>query len=203
VGKHGSWQRFRGNPRHSGLFLWCLPISPRSDADIRELEEYIWVNNANDNNLQLVDTRDNQVYGPFLENMIGNSDGTGITVAGDDTFMLITSFHQGLIYHVNIENPFYPQIVSTYNIGWSVEDISLSQDGRYAVISDGGNSTYIGLIDLNPEHMVQTINISPRFAQSIEIGPDGKILVGATIKAWCINTSLISKQELLQIAGSA
>lgn len=159
-------------------FYDAFRISPRSDADIRELEEYIWVNNANDNNLQLVDTRDNQVYGPFLENMIGNSDGTGITVAGDDTFMLITSFHQGLIYHVNIENPFYPQIVSTYNIGWSVEDISLSQDGRYAVISDGGNSTYIGLIDLESRALVQTINISPRFAQSIEIGPDGKILVG-------------------------
>lgn len=153
-------------------------VCPRNDDDIIELKEYVWICNYNQDHLQFVDTRDNQVFGPFLHNQVGDTQWMGITVSPDNSFMLLTSFNDHRVYHVNIENPFYPWVVTSYNLGWAVEDIAISQDGRYAVISDGGGAQYIGLIDLQSRAVVQTISIAPRQAQSIEIGPDGKVLVG-------------------------
>ncbi len=153
-------------------------VCPRNDDDIIELNEYVWVHNASHSSLQILDTADNQILDVSWPISYSLPEGLDFAVSPRNDFMLLTSFSGNEVYHFDISNPFYPAPIATYSLGWPAEDVALSQDGRFAVISDGGNSTNIGLIDLQSRAVVQTIDIYPRYAQCIDLSSDGKVLVG-------------------------
>lgn len=152
-------------------------IIPRSDIDMIELKEFVVVENVNENNIQIIDTSDNVIFGPYLSGQLGNNQCSGTAVSPRTDFLLISSFDAQIVYHIDINNPFNPTIIASYNMGFSPEDIAISQDGRYALIADGGNATYMAVIDLESRTTVQTVDISPHCAQGVSIGPDGKVLI--------------------------
>jgi DNA-binding beta-propeller fold protein YncE len=63
-------------------------------------------------------------------------------------------------------------------VTFSAEDIALSPDGRWALVTDGGDKDRIALIDVLNREVVQTL-IGPRMAQAIAIAADGQTVLTA------------------------
>jgi PKD repeat protein len=152
-------------------------IIPRSDAEMQELREYIVAVNTNERHIQIVDTADNTVFGPYLAGQLGTNSLIGSALVPVNNRLLLSSFEDFMVYQIDMNNPFNPTIQASYNIGFAPEDIAYSQDGRFALVADGGTSTMVAVLDLESRTTDNTIDISPLMAQGIAIGPDGKVLL--------------------------
>lgn len=163
-------------------------ILPRNDSDMLELQEFVVMSNFSNHSIQIMDTQDNTVFGPYLEGQLGTDSCFSIALAPNCRDLFLSNFDGFTIFQIDVNNPFNPVLVRTYNPSFRPEDLCFSQDGRFLLFSDGGSVTYLGFIDTNSNTM-QEINISPKSAQGISIGPDGKVLVND-----CLNHAVYQYQ---------
>ncbi|MDD4309957.1 MAG: hypothetical protein PHO32_06215, partial [Candidatus Cloacimonetes bacterium] len=154
------------------------PLSSVATITVRiiPVSEYVLVANDLSQDISVIDTGSNTVYGPYLTGELGETGSLlDIVVSPDNQFALVSNFEHQTVYHLDISDIFAPVVLASYNLGFAAEDITLSYDGRFAIIADGGNTTQLGVIDLVSRATVQTLNISPRFAQGVAISKDGKV----------------------------
>jgi DNA-binding beta-propeller fold protein YncE len=91
---------------------------------------------------------------------------------------LISNLQDKSIYFVDLSTPNSPSVISTLNLGFRGEDIALSNDGTYAIVStDYKDLSKLAVIDVLNRSLIQSLNISPRNAQAVEIAPGGTVLI--------------------------
>lgn len=145
--------------------------------NIYSFDEYVIAANYSTRDISVINTSNNEVFGPFLTGLLGQGELLDIVISPDSQFALISNFSDYTVYHLNISNPLEPSVIASYRLNFAAEDITLSYDGRYAIVADGGNTTMLAVIDLISRATVQQINISPHYAQGVALSVDGKVLV--------------------------
>ncbi|MBN1878047.1 MAG: tandem-95 repeat protein [Anaerolineae bacterium] len=130
-------------------------------------------------NFHVVDTADNAVYGPFLDGQLGSSSGVrfDVAVTPDGSTALISNFGDSAVFLVDVTNPISPSLITSVTLPFFAEDIDISADGRYALVTDGGFSSMVASIDIPSATLVYTAELGTRNAQAVEIAPDGTIIV--------------------------
>ncbi|MDD3606669.1 MAG: PKD domain-containing protein, partial [Candidatus Cloacimonas acidaminovorans] len=158
-----------GTPSLSTVASFSVRIIPR-------LGDFLIVTNHNSPSINIVDVATNEVFGPFLQGQLGDSELLDVVVS-DGHFALVSNFNNNTVYQIDLSNLLEPTIAASYNLGFPAEDITLSADNRYAIVADGGTEHYLAVLDLQSRTTVQVLDIYPHYAQGVTIGPDGKVLI--------------------------
>ncbi len=152
------------------------------------------VTNYNDRSIHIIDVQNNTIAGPYLVGNLGNSgELLDPVLTPDGKTSLITNFTNNSVFFVDLTNPASPIVIDTINISFAAEDIALTDNGAFALVTDGGLASSIAVIDVNNRTLIQTLDISPRNAQSVAISGDGTVLVtdynGNQVHVLLINTT--------------
>jgi 6-phosphogluconolactonase (cycloisomerase 2 family) len=158
-----------GSPEQSSTANFSIRIISQS--------EYVLAVNQTPPSLSIIDVESGAVGGPYLNGLLGTENLLDAVVSPNGQFALVSNFASYSVHHIGLSNPFVPELLDSYYVGFAAEDVALSYDGRFAVVADGGNSTMLAVIDLQARTTVQSVNISPRHAQGVSISIDGRVLV--------------------------
>ncbi len=149
------------------------------------------------NAIYMVNTGSHVVHGPFLMNELTPLDDSGkplggdafdVAVTPDGKTALISSFTNQLIYFVDISEPLAPLYLSSLKIDIYAEDLAITADGRYALVTDGGFSKSVYSIDileraLSYELVVPTIGYDDGglpiygLTNAVAVAPDGTVVM--------------------------
>jgi uncharacterized repeat protein (TIGR01451 family) len=168
---------------HTGLFNWTPGALPEtytttvqvSDGTVTDTDtihltvnvdtpgvgHWVVVANNSQSDFRIVNTTDNTVYGPFLEGQLG-TDGGGrfdVTVTPDGRTALFSNFGDSKVFLVDMTNPIAPSLITSVTVPFFAEDMDVSADGRYALVTDGGFSTEVAVIDIPAATLVYTANL--------------------------------------------
>ncbi len=135
------------------------------------------VTNINDNSINTIDVATNTITGPYLGGSLGSGFLLDPVITPDGNTALISNFIDQTVYFVDVTNANNPSVTGSVNVGFFVEDIALTPDGAFALVTDGGGSSPIAVIDVSAQSLIQTLNISPRYAQAVAIAPNGTVLI--------------------------
>ncbi len=131
-------------------------------------------------NFRMVDASTNEVYGPFLDGQMGSEGGQrfDVAVTPDGRTALFSNFGDSTVFLVDMTTPLSPSLIASVTIPFFAEDIDISADGRYALVTDGGFSPRIAVIDIPSATLASDVKMhSNVMANAIEVGPDGTVIV--------------------------
>ena len=67
---------------------------------------------------------------------------------------LVTNFGDSIVNFVDVSNPLNPTFVSTVTLPMFAEDIEITKDGRFALVTDGGFSYHVSTIDIQKREVI-------------------------------------------------
>jgi DNA-binding beta-propeller fold protein YncE len=153
-----------------------------------------WLITANYSNstISLVNTADNTVYGPFLEGQLGPINNLlDVAVTPDGRTALVSNFAEETVYFVDISTPLSPSVIVSVTVPMYAEDIAITHDGQFALVTDGGYRSLVASISLVSRTLVYSLDVSPLAAQAVETAPDGTIIIAANYSDQQIGTLAI------------
>jgi len=123
-----------------------------------------------------------KVYGPFLAGSLGTPGDQLLDAAGipDSNYVLVSNFGQHKVYRIDISDPTNPTLAGSLDLGtFGPEDIAVSPNGQFAVISNGGMVNRIAFIDLSSfsSYGLYTLTSPNGYANAVAIGEDNSTIV--------------------------
>lgn len=149
------------------------------------------------------------VYGPFLRDQLGDTNGLVLDVAvtPDGKKALVSNFGMQEVHCIDISSPTHPVSLGYVSNHFEAEDIAIAPNGQFALVTDGGASPNIGVIDFNAFRTSDvvysyTYHMTSGMAQAVAIAPDNQTVIvasylGKIIYGLACSTGLVS--ELVHI----
>jgi DNA-binding beta-propeller fold protein YncE len=133
---------------------------------------------VNDGALSVVDTSMDVVYGPFLSGELGSAGGGlfDVAVTPDGKTALVSNFGDSTIYFVDMSNPISPSVITSVTLSMFAEDIAIDPHGEFALVTDGGFSYVIDVIDLISRTLAYSVTLPSYGAQAVDIADDGTVV---------------------------
>jgi hypothetical protein len=167
------------------------------------LPEFIITVNAT-GTLSVIDTRTDIVYGPFLAGALGSKGGGlfDVAITPDGHTALVSNFGDSKVFFVDFSNPLEPSVVATITLPMFAEDIDITKDGRFALVTDGGFSPYVATIDVIQRSLVYTANFSTDgvYSYAVAIGAYNTV-VTADYFFGRVNALLLDATGQLTVTG--
>ena len=156
-----------------------ISSSQQVSANLPGVGGWILVPNSVTSSLFVVNSSNNIAYGPFLEGELGSVGGGrfDVEVTPDGMTALISNFGDNTVYIVDVADPIHPSFIATVTVPMFAEDMDISPDGKYALVTDGGFSSIVASIDIMSATLVYTANLGAGQAQAVAIAPDGTVIV--------------------------
>jgi autotransporter-associated beta strand protein len=167
-----------------------------------------------------------RVYGPFLQGVLTQKAGPGVfdvAMLPNGREALVSNFGDMKVYRIDLADPTNPRLTGALRTQWDTgltdpdtgepiiysffaEDIAVSRDGSFAIVTDGGFSPYLAFIDLatfKVKKIQKTVVPNPRFpddpskdrtynAQSVAITPDGRTVLFVDYFSGKVNWGLVN-----------
>lgn len=148
--------------------------------------------------IYMIQRETNTVHGPFLmQELTHHDEVTGAPLGGDlldvavtpdSKTAVISSFSKSLVHFVDISEPLEPVYLSSLKLEFYAEDIVITPDGRYALVTDGGSSRTVESIDIKNRSVAFTLELpevrknnsnNPIYgrAQAVTVAPNGTVVV--------------------------
>ncbi|MHC1696615.1 MAG: YncE family protein [Geobacteraceae bacterium] len=163
----------------------------------------------------IIDTATQTVSGPFLAGELGNSGGglLDVVITPDYKTALISNFGDTEVFIVDISKLSAPVALGSVTLSFFAEDMALTPDGRFALVSDGGFSPRIAVIDVKNAVLVEEytspdldpdpVNTSyDTYFNSIAVAADGKTVLAADYFTGKVHTLTINDAGHLTFVGS-
>jgi hypothetical protein len=163
------------DPLHAGP-----QSSPQGvNAALPILGSWIFVVNAVSSNMSVINQGTGVVYGPMLEGQLGSNGGGrfDIAITPDHKTALISNFGDNAVFLVDVTNPISPSLITSVTIPFYAEDIDISADGKYALVTDGSFSPRVASINVPSATLVYTAELGSRYANAVVVAPDGTVIV--------------------------
>jgi len=155
------------------------------------------------NAIGVLDARNNVIALIALECLLG-SNGGGLfdVVIAQDCTALISNFGDSQVHFVDFSDPLNPLHKGTVNVGFFAEDIALTPDGQYALVTDGGFSPKIAVIRVPTMHRVGVFNFPGTSNQAVAVSSDGQTVLTADYFGRQLNVFLLGEGGALQFVKS-
>lgn len=137
--------------------------------------------NSNTNSIQFIDPLAQHVSNPYLAGPLGSGGLLDVVITGDGKTAIISNFSDNLLFFIDISGGFagVPTIAGSVSLPFYPQDLESTPDGKYVLVTDGGYSPYIGLIDVASRTLSNIFNFQQNHAQAISITPDGQMVFTA------------------------
>ena len=141
-------------------------------------EGIIALNNVK-SNYYLIDPADDADYGPLLQDQLGTEGGGryDVVVTPDGQTALISNFGDMAVFFVDITDALNPSVVATVTLPFFAEDIALSADGQYALVTDGGFSPVVASIHIPSATLVDVAELGTAYTNAVDVAPDGTVVM--------------------------
>jgi hypothetical protein len=160
------------------LLIAASPTAQPVHADAPGTLDWVVTVNYSDTTIHTVNPANNTVYGPFLEGQLGPPHNLfDIAVTPDGTTALVSSLASRTLYLIDVSDPTTPSLLGSVELPMPAEDIAITKDGRFAVVTDGPFSSLVASVDILFRTLVYTSDLAPSMAQAVDIAPDGTIIV--------------------------
>lgn len=165
-------------------------LSQVAPAVASRASSYGLIGLSNTGSVRVINTADWSISAPQLTGLMGSFGGGlfDVVMTPDGKTALISNFGDSLVTILDMTNPTAPKIKGSVQLDFFAEDMDITPDGRYALVTDGGFSSKIFVIDILARHgrsyefdfMVGS-NSNPHQpqAQSVSIMADGKTILCA------------------------
>lgn len=125
-----------------------------------------------------------RVYGPFLTGSLGTlgQEVLDVAVTPDNNYALIGNFAGHKIYRIDISDPTNPVLAGAVDTGsFLPEDIAISPNGQFAVISDGGATKQLAFINLSSfsSSSLYTLTSASLYANAVAVAKDNSTIIMA------------------------
>ncbi|MGE5341755.1 MAG: carboxypeptidase regulatory-like domain-containing protein [Candidatus Omnitrophota bacterium] len=185
-----------------------VPIPNENKSQIDESGRK-WVGIITDSiggSIYILDPITNNLYGPFLSGLLGerNSPIKAVLIPGKKEILIINpSSYLASFAELSDRFDLTPVIKDSINIGYNAEDIAITPNGKYALISFRKNERSISVLNLKNHSLISTLNLGPSFSISgIEIAADGQTVLGADNSNKAIHVFLLDKDGNLKLSKS-
>lgn len=140
------------------------------------------VANVYDRTIHTIDlgTAPPTVYGPFLAGQLGGSgELLDAVFTPDGRYALVSNFSLSTVYRIDLSDPTNPVLAGSVDIGFAAEDIAISPNGLFALVTDGGSENCVAAIYLSPFSLatVYTLTTTSAGAQAVAIAPDNQTVI--------------------------
>jgi len=136
------------------------------------------VANSNTGGIQLIDPVSMSISDHFLRGELGTFGGGlfDVVLTSDGKKAVVSNFGDSKIFFIDISGGFnsVPVFQGKAFSSMFAEDLTITPDDKYALITDGGFSPRIVVVDMATHETVLIKNLGSRYAQSVDITPDGK-----------------------------
>lgn len=156
----------------SMLFLFCGLINMVSAG-----EPFGVFANLNTNSIQFIDPVTQTVSGSLLKGSIGTYEGglLDVVITPDGKTAIVSNFGDSRVFFIDISGGFEeaPTLSGKVGIGFFAEDMVLSPNGQYLLVTDGSFASTLAVVDVPNRKLIKIYNLGMRMAQAIAITPDG------------------------------
>jgi len=123
-----------------------------------------------------------KVYGPYLTGSLGSPGNMLLDVATtpNNKYALVSNFGQHKVYRIDISDPANPSLAGTLDLGtFAPEDIAVSPNGQFAVISSGGGVNKLVFINLSSfsNYSLYTLTSPNGYANAVDVGNDNSTII--------------------------
>jgi len=129
--------------------------------------------------LYTVDVATDTLYGPFLEGQLGPPGGglLDVAVTPDGSTAIVSNFGNSTVFFIDVSNPTNLHLLGSLNISFFAEDIAITSDGQFALVTDGGLASQLASIDIATRTLVEVEDLGGTDAQAVAVAPDGTVIV--------------------------
>ncbi len=114
-----------------------------------------------------------QLYGQLGANYSGLYDAV---VTRDGNTALVSNYNDAMVYFVDISDPFRLAVKGCVHIPFYAEDIALSRDSRWALVTDA-NAADIAVIDVENTALHSTLRVPGHTLNSVTFSPDDRTVI--------------------------
>ena len=115
-----------------------------------------------------------QLYGQLGSNYSGLFDAV---VTRDGSTALVSNYNDATVYFVDISDPFHLAVKGCVHLPFYAEDIALSGNSKWALVTDGGSSADIAVIDVERIALRSTLRVPCRSLNSVTFSPDDRTVL--------------------------
>lgn len=139
--------------------------------------------NLETNSIQFIDPMTNTISDPLLKGQLGNYSGglLDVVITSDGNTAIVSNFFDARLYFLDISGGFNtePTILGFVWINMFAEDMAITPDDKYVLVTDGGQASNIAIVDVPNRAFVRIKGLGEAGVQSIVIAPDGRNVYAA------------------------
>ena len=119
--------------------------------------------NSNTNNIQFIDG--SNTTGPWLAGQLGSYGGGlfDVVITPDGKTAIVSNFGDSKIFFIDISGGFNaaPVLLTPkgVRIGFFAEDMAITPDGKYVLVTDGGFSARVAVVDIAGRYLLKSNNL--------------------------------------------
>jgi DNA-binding beta-propeller fold protein YncE len=102
-----------------------------------------------------------------------------VSITPNASLALISNFGDSRVYFLSLLNPQAPVVLGSVSVDMFAEDIAITGDGKWALVTDGGLSSSVAVIDVTRRRLVQVLDLGSGDAQAVAVTPDGQTVLCA------------------------
>jgi len=150
--------------------------------------------NTRNNCLAVLDARNNVIATYTMECLLGSNGGMIFDVAiTQDCTALVSNFGDSEVHFIDFSDPLNPLYTGAVNPCFFAEDIALTPDGQYALVTDGGFTPRIAVIRTTTMHLVSVAVTPGIYSNAVAVSSDGQTVLTADYFNSRVNVFLLGE----------
>jgi len=127
--------------------------------------------NSNTNNIQFIDG--SATTGPWLAGQLGSYGGGlfDVVITPNGKTAIVSNFGDSRIFFIDISGGFNvePVLLGSTRIGFFAEDMDITSNGKYVLVTDGGFSPRIAVVDIAGRYLLKSNYLGNKSAQAVTV----------------------------------
>jgi hypothetical protein len=162
--------------------------------------------------IAIIDGETQTASAPLLTGELGTYGGglLDVAISPDGATTLVSNFGDDLVFFIDTSDPEAPEVTGSVEIGFSAEDIDFTPNGEYALVTDGGFSSKVAVIDVLGQTLVEVYNDDDpeipddpfTLHESVVVAPDGVTVLTADYYNCTVNAFTLSAAGHLTYVAS-
>lgn len=154
--------------------------------------------------IQLLDPTTQTLSPLYLKGMFDPGVLLDVAITSDGKTALVSNFGAAIVYILDISQGLSvePTILGSVFIGISAEDIAITPDDRFALVTGGAFSSTIAVIDIENMMHIFSKDMGAKDAQAIAIAPDGETVVVIDYFGGAVHVLLLEPTGVLRYTES-
>ena len=126
-----------------------------------EDEDYFGIVVINQSSIGILDGLTQTMSFPLLVGELGSVGGGrfDVVITPDGKTAMVSNFGDSTVYFIDTNDPTAPYVSGSITLSFFAEDIALTPDGTYALVTDGGFAPKIAVIDVEDQSIVEEYEV--------------------------------------------